>query len=164
MVRGSPRMCMATQPTPAAAATGHKRGGDVVDERRPGADRGLGHRRLAGVDRDRQWAASASMTGTTRCRSSASSTASAPGRVDSPPTSITSAPAAIISSPWATAAGRIEPASAVGERVGRHVEDTHHQGHGQRLPGRPRPERPVEEHFSRFGQQVWWRQEGRHRR
>ncbi len=44
----------------------------------------------------RQWAARASMTGTTRCRSSAASTASAPGRVDSPPTSITSAPAAIM--------------------------------------------------------------------
>ena len=51
----------------------------------------------------RPCAARASMTGRTRRCSSAVSTGSAPGRVDSPPTSTMAAPAANRSRPWATA-------------------------------------------------------------
>ena len=51
----------------------------------------------------RPWSASASITGSTRRCSSAGSTGSAPGRVDSPPTSTMAAPAANRSIPWAIA-------------------------------------------------------------
>ena len=51
----------------------------------------------------RPWSASASITGSTRRCSSAGSTGSAPGRVDSPPTSTMAAPAANRSMPWAMA-------------------------------------------------------------
>ena len=49
---GSPWLCMAAQATPSSAASCALRGADVVEERRPGGDRGAGDGGLAGVDRD----------------------------------------------------------------------------------------------------------------
>ena len=51
MVRGSPRMCMATQPAPAALATGAKVADTSLSEGGAGGQGGLGHLGLAGVDR-----------------------------------------------------------------------------------------------------------------
>ena len=57
--------------------------------------------------------------------------ASAPGRVDSPPTSSTAAPAAASARPCATAASASRVAAAVGEGVGRDVDDPHQRSPGQ---------------------------------
>ena len=69
--------------------------------------------------------ASPATTGSTRAISSAAATGSAPGRVDSPPTSRMSAP---LGGQLAAVRDRslgVEEAAAVGERVGRHVDDPH---------------------------------------
>ena len=79
------------------------------------------------------------MTGTTRSSSSATSGRVAPGRVDSPPMSSRSAPcvAQLEAVRDRGVGGPVEP--AVGERVGRDVDDAHHQGPRQRRqPGAPR--------------------------
>src|SRR5579884_2526769 len=104
MVFGSPRMCMATQPTPAWAAT-EARVPDMSLMRVAPASTAA--RATAGftVSIDtRTRGARAATTGTTRRSSSSWGTGSAPGRLDSPPTSTTSAPSSAISSPRATAA------------------------------------------------------------
>ena len=79
----------------------------------------------------------AATTGTTRARSSASSTVAWPGRVDSPPISSRSAPPATIApgrsrrrSPPSAGVGQ---QAVAGERVRRDVEDAHHE----------RPRRPT---------------------
>ena len=78
---------------------GHRpqRGRDVVDQRGPGRHRGLGHRRLDGVDRHPDVRRPAPRPpGPPGAAPRRSDTGSAPGRVDSPPTSTTSAPSAIM--------------------------------------------------------------------
>ena len=71
-------------------------------------------------------AAMRSMTGTTRGDlDAASTTAEAPGRVDSPPTSMMAAPSAAIAAARSSAASRLAVAAAVGEGIGRHVQDAH---------------------------------------
>ena len=97
-------MCIATQPTPWAAATSWSDDGHVVDQR--GARRRWPPRppRRGGCRSTPGRAERAPrMTGSTRACSSAGSTGSAPGRVDSPPTSITSAPSATRRRPCAAA-------------------------------------------------------------
>ena len=94
---------MATQPTPASAATGHSVADTSFTSVAPAVTAASATARLVVSIDTRTWGASASTTGPTRFSSSASSTGSAPGRVDSPPTSTTSAPSAAICSPWAMA-------------------------------------------------------------
>ena len=57
----------------------------------------------------------------------ATGTGSAPGRVNSPPTSRMSAPSPSIARPRAIAASAVERFAAVGEAVGRDVDDAHDQ-------------------------------------
>ena len=92
---GSPSMCIATQPTPAAAATSGQRRRHVVHERRAGRRWRPRPSRRGGC----RWRPARG--GQRRARRAApgaaprpASTGSAPGRVDSPPTSMTVAPSA----------------------------------------------------------------------
>ncbi len=79
--------------------------------------------------------ASASITGTTRASSSVTSGRVAPGRVDSPPTSRMSAPSASSRRPWAIADVGVGVETAVGEGVGRDVDDPHQlRRHGRSGP------------------------------
>ena len=82
---------------------------------------------MARVDRDRHASSDAkrTTTGRTRASSAATGTGSAPGRVDSPPTSRIAAPSAMRRSARSDRGGRVVDAAAVGERVGRDVEDAH---------------------------------------
>ena len=73
-------------------------------------------------------AASAATAGRMRRHSSASSTSTAPGRVDSPPISTMSAPAAASARPRPIAASGLGPVAAVGEAVGGHVDHAHDEG------------------------------------
>ena len=75
-----------------------------------------------------------------RASSSSRGTGSAPGRVDSPPTSRMSARAMASSLAVASEPGAIELA-AVGEAVGRGVEDAHQPGRVEREPGQGRARR-----------------------
>ena len=74
--------------------------------------------------------ASASSTGSTRRSSSSSLTGSAPGRVDSPPTSTSEAPCGEHLRPVSAAASGEAYDPAVGEAVGRDVDDPHHRRPG----------------------------------
>ena len=74
-------------------------------------------------------AASSRMTGTTRAISVSASTRPAPGRVDSPPTSMRSAPSAQHAVRVGDRVGPVGVAAAVGERIGRDVEDAHDNRH-----------------------------------
>ena len=105
-------------------------GSHVVDDARPGGQRGAGDAGLmVSIEiGTRTRAASCSITGSTRRNSSASATGKAPGRVDSPPTSRISAPCSTSCNAWATAARASRNCPAVQERVGGHVHDAHDQG------------------------------------
>ncbi len=95
---------MATQPTPASAATRSSDADTSFTSVAPAATAfSATPARRVSID-TRTWGARASTTGRTRRASSSSGTGSAPGRVLSPPTSTTSAPSATIARPWATAA------------------------------------------------------------
>ena len=109
MVRGLPRMCIRTTPTPAEAhnpampsdsraATSFTATAPASMQRcaTPGFEVLIETRTPSPARR--------STTPTTRPSSSASSTSPAPGRVDSPPTSTKSAPSSRSSSPCSTAA------------------------------------------------------------
>ena len=114
---------------PASSGSRAQRG-DVVDDRRPGVERRFGDRGLRGVDRDRDPGARRGPRAPrprARCARARARrvTAAAPGRVVSPPMSSRSAPSAASSRPWAIADARVEEQAAVGERVGRHVDDPH---------------------------------------
>ncbi len=128
MVSGVPRMCMATHPTPCAAATGHRLAETSFSRLAPAATAAWATAGFTVSTDTRTWPASASITGTTRRSSSASATGSAPGRLDSPPTSTRSAPSATISRPAGHGPVGVEVPTAVGEGVGRHVQDAHDQG------------------------------------
>ena len=80
-----------------------------------------------------------SSTGTTRRSSSSAGSGAAPGRVDSPPMSRRSAPSRDhLRAHRAIGDVGIEPLAAVGERVGRDVEDAH----DERARARVRATRP----------------------
>ena len=137
---GSPCMCIATQPTPhSAAATTVERGRHVVDQRGAGGDRGLGHAGLAGVDRDPDRRRRAPRcTGRTRPQllglgdRLGAGTASTRRRRRSRRRPRRSSAEAV-----GDRGGRVEVAPAVGERVGRDVDDPHDQRpHGR---GHARP-------------------------
>ena len=107
---------------------------DVVEQVRAGGQGGLGNDDLGGVDAQRRARAArretAARTGMTRPISSAASTGAWPGRVDSPPMSRRSAPSSTMRRACSTAAatGSAAPEQPVaGERVGRDVEDAHHE-------------------------------------
>src|ERR1700676_3674188 len=114
MVRGSPCMCIRQTPTPDVAA----------HERAPGARKAYTSLTIqapaataaattAGLLESMEIAMSdaaamPSMTGTTRAISTASATAAAPGRVDSPPTSMMAAPSAAMTLARSSAAPTLE--------------------------------------------------------
>src|SRR5687767_7647638 len=104
MVRGSPRMCMATQPAPAALATGASVAETSLRRLAPAARAASATWALRVSIETLVCGARALTTGRTRRSSSSASTGSAPGLVLSPPTSITSAPSETMRRPWATAA------------------------------------------------------------
>ena len=132
MVRGRPRMCMATQPAPVAAATSQSDAEMSLTRLAPALTAAAATSGLTVSTETRApWAAAgparASTTGTTRASSTSVSTSSAPGRDDSPPTSID---VGALGQHLETARHRrpegvVEP--AVGEGVRRDVEDAHHE-------------------------------------
>src|SRR5215207_10530147 len=97
-------MCMATNPTPVAAATSPREADTSLIMRAPAATAASATAALrVSIDTATPSAASASTTGTTRRSSSSTGTGSARGRVDSPPTSIQSAPSSTDARPCAMA-------------------------------------------------------------
>ena len=103
MVRGVPCMCMATQPAPAAAATGHRLADTSFTIVAPAASAASATGGFTVSTDSRTRPASAWSTGTTRRSSSAAGTPWAPGRLDSPPTSMRSAPSSTMARPRCTA-------------------------------------------------------------
>src|SRR5579872_71034 len=103
MVRGEPCMCMATHPTPASAATGHRAAEMSLTSVAPASMAASATAGFTVSTDTRTWGARPATTGTTRRSSSSSGTGPAPGRLDSPPTSTTSAPSRTMSRPWARA-------------------------------------------------------------
>src|SRR5437763_6213782 len=106
IVRGSPRLFMATHPVPVDGATSASSGepDTSLTMVAPAATAAAATAGLRVSMLTRTSGASSSMTGSTRRSSSASSTGSAPGLVDSPPTSTMSAPSATSCRPCSTAA------------------------------------------------------------
>ena len=110
MVFGSPFICMRTIAAPASRTTANISGSLAPEmsftisapaSRAAPATAGF---RVSTEMGTGTFAASVSITGTTRSRSSSGETGSDPGRVDSPPTSMRSAPSSTISIPRITAA------------------------------------------------------------
>src|SRR5450759_2524487 len=103
-----PRECITTYGTPAVATSGAIAGSTTppltsFTIRAPTASAASATAaRVVSMLTTAPAPASARTTGSTRRRSSVSSTRAAPGRVDSPPTSTMSAPAASIARPWRT--------------------------------------------------------------
>ena len=133
-IAASPCMCIRQTPQRGCAATassapGARSAPDVVDDVGAQVERGAHHLGLVGVDRDRHAerrpprAAPAARAPALR----RSGTGSAPGRLDSPPMSRMSAPSR---EQLLAVRDRAAPASsvaaAVGERIGRDVDDAHH--------------------------------------
>ena len=123
------------------ACRGRRAGGDVVDDRRAGLERGARRRPPSGVDADGHRAVGGERLDDGEHPAQllvGSSTGSAPGRVDSPPTS--SSVGTRRDQLAAVRDGRvgIEEAAAVGEGVGGDVHDTHDRPRGQ-IDHRERP-------------------------
>ena len=97
---GSPCMCMATQPTPRRRGHRGQRRGHVVDQRGPGLDGGLGHRRPCGCRSTPGRAAPAPRPQARPAQLLGLATAPPPGGSISPPTSTTSAPSATSPALW----------------------------------------------------------------
>src|SRR5882757_1137870 len=105
-----PRQCIRIHGTPAAASTPAMSGSasppltSLITLAPAASAAAATAARLVSTEHGTPAAASSVITGSTRRISSAASTRSAPGRVDSPPTSTRSAPSARIARPCATAA------------------------------------------------------------
>ena len=116
-----------------SSAPGRAQRADVVDDVGAEIQRGAHHLGLGGVDRDRRDRggpprAAPAAPAPARSRRS---TGSAPGRLDSPPRSSMSAPSASSRSQCASARAGVRRRVAVGERVGREVDDAHHPRRGE---------------------------------
>ena len=128
---GVPCMCMATQPDPAAAAaTGHSEAETSLTRVAPGGHRGLGHRRLDGVDRHparrrRPGPRSPGPPGAAPRRRGTGS-APGPGRLAADVDDVGALGDHLEPAGDGRVACRRRP--AVGEGVGRDVEDPHDQG------------------------------------
>jgi hypothetical protein len=132
MVCGVPCMCMRMRPAPEAAtvsimAASPRRAVTSLTMSAPAASASRATAALlVSMEIGRSLCARmASMTGTTRRHSSAASTGSEPGRVDSPPMSMRSAPWARHFERAFDGAIAVMVAPAVAERVGRDVQDAH---------------------------------------
>ena len=132
IVRGSPCMCIRQTYAPASAIDARElrvaaQRGDVVHERERRARAPAVPPRPSTCRSRPGGPTSPSSTGMTRRSSSSSETSSAPGRVDSPPTSTSAAPSAEQPSRRRHRDRRIDVVAAVGEAVGRDVDDAHHR-------------------------------------
>ena len=136
---GRARVCVTTSAAPDDAhSVGHlgvDQAAGVVHDRRARLDRGLCHRGLVRVDgHDRALPPRArAISGATRSISSCGSTGGRFVTPDSPPTSSRSAPSASSSQPSFSPRIEILAGPGIRERVGRRVQDAHHERRGRQV-------------------------------
>ena len=138
-------MCMATHPTPRSAATGHRRGADVVDEVGSGGDRGPCRPGVPGVDGDADAAPPAPLGDGLDDGNDPALLLGLGDRIGTGPGRLTAHVddrGALVDHLVGAGdgVGDREVTTTIGERVGRDVQDAHDDGNGcrQRVSGRAR--------------------------